>query len=176
MLYLLATFSIIAYSARTVIRNQDWENDFTLFQAGLAVNPNNAKLYNNIGHYYERQQQYEKAIDYFQQAAAKDEHDIGSELNIARALIQLPGRIEQAEELLWKIKPKIRNSANRNRIVPNYLNLWINLARVISMNDSRLGEAEKVSDEFYVNEDLLILTKFCDGHIEALLGSHLYEK
>lgn len=144
VLYLLATFSIIAYSARTVIRNQDWENDFTLFQAGLAVNPNNAKLYNNIGHYYERQQQYEKAIDYFQQAAAKDEHDIGSELNIARALIQLPGRIEQAEELLWKIKPKIRNSANRNRIVPNYLNLWINLARVISMNDSRLGEAEKL--------------------------------
>lgn len=146
MLYLLALLTVVTYSWRTVARNNDWENDYTLFQAGLSVNPNNAKLYNNIGHFYERQQKYEKAIEYFKQAAAKDKHDIGSELNIARALIQLD-RIDEAETLLWKIKPRIRDSANRNRIVPNYLNLWINLARVISMNEARLDEAEKVSSE-----------------------------
>jgi len=115
-----------------------------LFKAGLQVNANNAKLYNNIGHFYERNKQYGEALDYFKQAASKESEDIGSELNIARALIHLK-RTDEAEALLWRIKPRVRTSAIRNRIVPSYLNLWINLARVISMNDSRLHEAGNVS-------------------------------
>ena len=101
-------------------------------------------MYNNIGHFYERNFQYEEAIKYFRQAASNDFEDIGSELNIARTLIHL-NRIDEAENLLWQIKPRVRNSAIKNRIVPNYLNLWINLARIISLNNSRLNEAENVS-------------------------------
>lgn len=133
-----------AFATRTYIRNFDWENDLTLFNSGLQVNANNAKLYNNIGHFYERNQQHEEALNYFKQAALKDPEDLGAELNIARTLIQL-NRTDEAESLLWRIKPRVRSSAIRNRIVPNYLNLWINLARVISMNDTRLHEAESVS-------------------------------
>ena len=143
VLYVFTLLTIIALSIRTFERNFDWKNDFTLFNSGLKVNPNNAKLYNNIGHYYERNSRYMDAIEYFKQAAVKDPEDIGSELNIARALIKL-NRIDEAETLLWRIKPRVRNSAIRNRIVPSYLNLWINLAQVISMNNSRLNEAENV--------------------------------
>lgn len=146
MIYSAALITVALLGLRTYQRNFDWKNDLTLFQSGLKVNPNNAKLYNNIGHFYERQQRYEEAIEFFRQAASKDSDDIGSELNIARALIHL-NKIEEAESLLWSIKPKVRQSAIKRRIIPHYLNIWINLARVISMNNSRLHEAENVSAE-----------------------------
>ena len=144
---------------RTFNRNLDWKNDLTLFQSGLKVNSNNAKLYNNIGHFYERNRQYNEAIKFFKLAASKDSEDIGSDLNIARTLIHLD-QIDEAEDLLWSIKPKVRQSAIKNRIIPHYLNVWINLASVISMNDSRLLEAEKVRFCFYLN-CLLILYFSC---------------
>ncbi|KAJ6216317.1 hypothetical protein RDWZM_007474 [Blomia tropicalis] len=159
VLYVFTLLTIIALSMRTFERNFDWKNDFTLFNSGLKVNPNNAKLYNNIGHYYERNSRYMDAIEYFKQAAVKDPEDIGSELNIARALIKL-NRIDEAETLLWRIKPRVRNSAIRNRIVPSYLNLWINLAQVISMNNSRLNEAENL-----YREVISIRRGFVDAYI-----------
>lgn len=80
-------------------------------------------------------------------------------MNIARALIHL-NRLDEAEALLWRIKPRVRDSAIRNRIVPHYLNLWINLARVISMNNSRLNEAEKL-----YREVISIRRDFIDAYI-----------
>lgn len=135
---------LVSFSLRTYQRNFDWKNDLTLFMSGLKVNPNNAKLYNNIGHYYERISRYDKAIKYFQLAAKKDPEDIGSELNIARSLIRL-NKLKEAEDLLWNIKPRVRNSILKNRMVPHYLNIWLNLAHVISLNETRLHEAENVS-------------------------------
>ncbi|OTF80903.1 hypothetical protein BLA29_012303, partial [Euroglyphus maynei] len=132
---------LVTYALSTYERNFDWHNDLTLFKSGLKVNPNNAKLYNNIGHYYERRGEWSEAIKYFRQAADKDADDIGSELNVARSLIRL-NRLKEAENLLWAIKPRVRTSILKNRMVPHYLNIWINLAHVISLNKTRLDEAE----------------------------------
>jgi len=37
--------------------------------AGLRVNQNNAKLFNNVGHALEGEKKYAEALRYFQQAA-----------------------------------------------------------------------------------------------------------
>ena len=135
--------TLAALCVRTHQRNYDWGDDMSLFMSGLSVNPNNAKLYNNVGHVYERKREFTKAMEYFQKAAQIDPEDLGAELNIARIMIEM-NRTQDAETLLWSLKPKVKSSSIRRRIAPHYLNLWTNLARVISANESRLHEAEQV--------------------------------
>jgi tetratricopeptide (TPR) repeat protein len=119
------------------------------------VNPNNAKLYNNIGHYYERLKNYSKAYEYFELASSHQSDDLGSQINIARTLINL-GEEEKAERLLWKIKPRVKHSVINKRIIPNYLNLWINLANILVKNEDRLEEAENVSQNLLSLNELMV--------------------
>ncbi len=139
--------TIALFCLKTQSRNNEWKNELSLFSSAIKVNPNNAKLYNNIGHYYERLKNYSKAYEYFKLASGHQSDDLGSQINIARTLINL-GEEEKAEQLLWKIKPRVKHSAINKRIVPNYLNLWINLANILVKNEDRLQEAENVSQSF----------------------------
>ncbi|XP_027198204.1 protein O-mannosyl-transferase TMTC3-like [Dermatophagoides pteronyssinus] len=173
LLNLSTILMLVTFALRTYERNFDWRNDLTLFKSGLKVNPNNAKLYNNIGHYYERRGEWSEAIKYFRRAADKDREDIGSELNVARSLIRL-NRLKEAEDLLWAIKPRVRTSILKNRMVPHYLNIWINLAHVISLNQTRLHEAENLYQEV-----LTIRSDFVDAYInlgELYIRKHLFDQ
>lgn len=40
---------LIAFSAKTIMRNTVWENNYTLFTSDIAVSPNSAKLNNAVG-------------------------------------------------------------------------------------------------------------------------------
>ena len=146
--YLLC-ITLFAFSLKTQSRNFDWLNELNLFSSGIKVNSNNAKLYNNIGHYYEKQKDYGKAIKYFNLGLKYQPDDLGSSINIARTLINME-QYERAEHLLWKLKPRVKLSAINKRIIPNYLNLWINLGNIISRNTSRLDEAEMVSFKMFI--------------------------
>lgn len=135
--------AVCFFALKTQSRNADWQNELILFTSGISVNPQNAKLYNNIGHYYEKQKNFTAAIEYFNKASQHQSDDLGSLINIARTLINI-GRSDEAEKLLWKLKPKVKTSVINKRIIPSYLNLWINLGNIISKNESRLNEAELV--------------------------------
>ncbi|XP_054166364.1 protein O-mannosyl-transferase Tmtc3-like [Oppia nitens] len=145
-LLIIYCLTIAMFCLKTQSRNEDWSDELSLFSSAIKVNKNNAKLYNNIGHHYERQKQYEEALKYFEKAADQQIDDLGSQINIARTLINL-GQQSKAEQMLWKLKPKVKLSAINNRIVPNYLNLWINLANIIVRNETRLSEAESLYKE-----------------------------
>lgn len=56
------------HSAKTYVRNFDWESEQSIFSAGLKVNQRNAKLFNNVGHALESQARYEEALEYFLRA------------------------------------------------------------------------------------------------------------
>ena len=45
------------------------ESEYTIFQAALRVNQQNAKLFNNVGHALENEKKYEEALQYFGKAA-----------------------------------------------------------------------------------------------------------
>ena len=49
----IGTVALLA--ARTVTRNEDWHSDFTLNSAGIAVNPDNVKLLNNLALLHENE-------------------------------------------------------------------------------------------------------------------------
>ena len=48
------------------------------------MNPNNAKLWNNVGHAYESLEDFPMALGYFRKAASVQPDDVGAHINVGR--------------------------------------------------------------------------------------------
>ncbi|KAJ8261932.1 hypothetical protein GJAV_G00160150 [Gymnothorax javanicus] len=142
MAVLLATHAL-----KTFNRNWDWESEYTLFTSALKVNKNNAKLWNNVGHALENQNNYERALKYFLQATSVQPDDIGAHMNVGRTYKNL-NRTKEAEEaylIAKSLMPQIiPGKKYATRVAPNHLNVYINLANLIRANESRLEEADQL--------------------------------
>ncbi|XP_021172737.2 protein O-mannosyl-transferase TMTC3 [Fundulus heteroclitus] len=138
---------LTTHAAKTFNRNWDWESEYTLFTSALKVNKNNAKLWNNVGHALENQNNYAMALRYFLQATRVQPDDIGAHMNVGRTYKNL-NKSKEAEEAYLVAKslmPQvIPGKKYATRVAPNHLNVYINLANLIRANDSRLEEADQL--------------------------------
>ncbi|KPJ15271.1 Transmembrane and TPR repeat-containing protein CG4050 [Papilio machaon] len=138
-------FLLLAFSAKTYVRNWDWKTEYSIFASGLKVNRNNAKLYNNVGHALEAEGKYAEALEFFNTAVSVQPDDVGAHINVGRTYNHL-GRYQEAEEAYVKAKsllPKAKpGESYQARIAPNHLNVFLNLANLISKNVTRLEEAD----------------------------------
>ena len=137
--------TIMLHSLKTVTRNSDWTDEYSLFSSGLKVNAGNAKLFNNVGHALESQGRHDEALQYFHAAVKVQPDDIGAHINIGRSYNHL-GRYQEAETAYLQAKsllprPK-KGESYQARVAPNHLNVFLNLATLISRNESRLEEAD----------------------------------
>ncbi|MBN3304077.1 TMTC3 protein, partial [Amia calva] len=135
------------HAVKTVYRNWDWESEYTLFTSALKVNKNNAKLWNNVGHALENQNNYERALKYFLQATRVQPDDIGAHMNVGRTYKNL-NKTKEAEDaylIAKSLMPQIiPGKKYATRVAPNHLNVYINLANLIRNNESRLEEADQL--------------------------------
>ncbi|XP_064073545.1 protein O-mannosyl-transferase Tmtc3 isoform X2 [Vanessa tameamea] len=138
-------FLLMAFSAKTYVRNWDWKTEYSIFASGLKVNRNNAKLYNNVGHALEAEGKYAEALEFFKTAVNVQPDDVGAHINVGRTFNHL-GRYQEAEDAYVKAKsllPKAKpGESYQARIAPNHLNVFLNLANLISKNATRLEEAD----------------------------------
>ncbi|XP_050298329.1 protein O-mannosyl-transferase Tmtc3-like [Anthonomus grandis grandis] len=136
---------ILSHGIKTYLRNWDWENEYTIFMSGLRVNQRNAKLFNNVGHALESQGKFEDALDFFKTAVSVQHDDVGAYINVGRTYNHLK-MYKEAEEAYLKAKsllPKAKpGESYQARIAPNHLNVFLNLANLISKNHTRLEEAD----------------------------------
>lgn len=136
---------IASHSYRTWLRNFDWMSEYSIFMAGIKVNQRNAKLYNNVGHALENLGRHEEALNYFLHAAKIQEDDVGAHINAGRMYNHLQKYnlaekyFRRAKDLLPRPQPGKRYQA---RVAPSHLNVFINLANLISKDPSRLLEAD----------------------------------
>nr|NVI79179.1 putative transmembrane and TPR repeat-containing protein CG4050-like protein [Cucujiformia] len=141
----LLSLLVISHAAKTHLRNSDWEDEYTVFMSGLRVNQRNAKLFNNVGHALESQGRYREALIFFQTAVGVQEDDVGAHINVGRTYNHLK-MFKEAEEAYLKAKsllPKAKpGESYQARIAPNHLNVFVNLANLISKNSTRLEEAD----------------------------------
>lgn len=139
------TFLLITHGTKTYHRNWDWESEYSIFMSGLKVNQKNAKLFNNVGHALESQGNYEDALKYFKTAVNVQEDDVGAHINVGRTYNHLK-MFKEAEDAYLKAKsllPKAKpGESYQARIAPNHLNVFLNLANLISRNMTRLEEAD----------------------------------
>ncbi|XP_067950697.1 protein O-mannosyl-transferase Tmtc3-like [Watersipora subatra] len=138
---------ILAGAGRTLVRNQDWRSEYSLFSSALRFTQENAKVWNNVGHALEAEGNYTAALSYFSNAARVQPDDIGSHINVGRTLKQL-GDNSRAELALNKalslLPPTKKGESYMARIAPTHLNVFITLGSLISQNESRLLEAENL--------------------------------
>nr|MBE5727535.1 putative transmembrane and TPR repeat-containing protein CG4050-like [Cucujiformia] len=142
---LLLTILIFTHATKTYLRNWEWEDEYSIFMSGLRVNQRNAKLFNNVGHALESQAKYEEALVFFKTAVNVQEDDVGAHMNVGRTYNHLK-MFKEAEEAYLKAKsllPKAKpGESYQARIAPNHLNVFVNLANLISKNFTRLEEAD----------------------------------
>ncbi|XP_050507448.1 protein O-mannosyl-transferase Tmtc3 [Diabrotica virgifera virgifera] len=143
--YFLMCLLLASHAGKTYLRNWDWENEYSIFMSGLRVNQRNAKLFNNVGHALESQGNFEDALKFFKTAVSVQEDDVGAHINVGRTYNHLK-MFKEAEEAYLKAKsllPKAKpGESYQARIAPNHLNVFLNLANLISKNSTRLEEAD----------------------------------
>lgn len=138
---------VVINSMKTIHRNEDWRTEYSIFMSGLKVNQNNAKLFNNVGHSLENNGNYIEALRFFQTAVNVQEDDIGAHINVGRTYNHLKMFKEaelaymKAKSLLPRAKP---GESYQTRIAPNHLSVFLNLANLISKNQTRLEEADRL--------------------------------
>ncbi|KAK2842695.1 hypothetical protein Q5P01_012895 [Channa striata] len=145
--WLMIGVLLTTHAMKTFNRNWDWESEYTLFTSALKVNKNNAKLWNNVGHALENQNNYARALRYFLQATRVQPDDIGAHMNVGRTYKNL-NKSKEAEDAYLVAKslmPQvIPGKKYATRVAPNHLNVYINLANLIRANESRLEEADQL--------------------------------
>jgi tetratricopeptide (TPR) repeat protein len=147
LIWCVMALFLLSHSVKTWSRNWDWESEYSIFMSGLKVNKRNAKLYNNVGHALESDNKFHEALQYFQAAVKVQKDDIGGWINVGRTYNHLKQYKEAenayliAKSLLPKAKP---GESYQARIAPNHLNVFLNLANLISKNATRLEEADSL--------------------------------
>lgn len=143
--WLLMFVLIGSHAIKTYHRNWDWKSEYSIFMSGLRVNQRNAKLFNNVGHALESDGRYNEALSYFLAAVQVQADDVGAHINVGRTYNHLK-EFQKAEEAFLRAKsllPKAKpGESYQARIAPNHLNVFLNLANLISKNHTRLEEAD----------------------------------
>ncbi|VDP99703.1 unnamed protein product [Trichobilharzia regenti] len=75
-------------------------NEYSLFTSALKVNPNNAKMWNNVGHSLEAEGKFSEALGYFRKAVDVQPNDMGARINVGRTYVNL-GMLDKAEEAYY---------------------------------------------------------------------------
>jgi protein O-mannosyl-transferase len=108
-------FAILGLVVRTVVRNGNWKNQDTLWLSAVRTSPSSHQNHNNLGDYYARQGDYEKAVEEFSMAIELKEGYADAFHNRANVYAIL-GRLDEALEgyqTALKYNPKLWQSEER---------------------------------------------------------------
>ncbi|MDZ4843963.1 MAG: tetratricopeptide repeat protein [Chitinophagales bacterium] len=104
LITIIVAMILAGYSFKTIMRNQDWKDDFTLFKADAKNSPNSAKIHNALGGEYLTQSD-KPGVD----AKTKDEYVKEAERVLTRAITIYPEYMN-ALLLLGNAKYKLYDS------------------------------------------------------------------
>lgn len=146
LLWGMLSLLLLTHSVKTFVRNGDWESEYSIFRSALKVNTKNAKLFNNVGHALEKYEKYAEALEYFEKAVSVQHDDIGAHINVGRTYnnLNMSKEAEAAYRRALSYFPQVQpGKSYQARIAPNHLNVYLNLASLVSKDPSRLMEADK---------------------------------
>ncbi|MBD3366072.1 tetratricopeptide repeat protein [candidate division WWE3 bacterium] len=89
------------YIYRDVLRNNDWQNRKTLWEATARTNPNSPKVHNNLGDVYSLEGNMEKAIASFEKAVELNPNYAEAMYNLGNAYVNTDKK-EEGEALIQK--------------------------------------------------------------------------
>ena len=128
----LAGLVLVGYAARTVARNRDWKDDFSLFSSAARAYPKSAKMHQAVGQVLAEQGLMDRAILAFRRALSIREeamtyNNLGNAYGVKGVFEQASAAYRKAVEL-----------------DPQYAEAWMNLG-VTAM---RAGDARTAAEGF----------------------------
>lgn len=160
--------TLCCHGVRTYRRSQDWNNELSLYTSGLSVNPENVKLLNNVGRLHEKNGDFDLAIRYYRTSIEIEPDYVRGHLNLANTLASLNATDEAEAHYRQAVKIGEADLAIRAKVDPLYLTALLRLATLLSVDPSRLQEAEVVFNR------LLKIRSFLDGS-PGKLGSSILD-
>jgi len=165
VVYSIFAILILVLSVRTIIRNNDWQNEDSLWIATGKTSPSSSQNHNNLGDVYSRHGDLNKAVEEFSKATQLKPNYADAYHNLANTYQKL-GQVEKAIENynlaikynpnLWQsyqnlaqiyFEQKDYDSAIKNleltyKIIPNNLNLLNNIGIVYMTVDEKVKAKE----------------------------------
>jgi tetratricopeptide (TPR) repeat protein len=92
---------LLLFSIRTIIRNNDWKNQDTLWLATAKTSPSSPQNHNNLGDYYGRQGDFQRSIEEFKIAIQLNPRYADAYHNLANTYAQI-GEVNKAIENYYK--------------------------------------------------------------------------
>ena len=120
---------VIIFSVATYLRNRVWQNDYTLWQDVISKSPHKYRGFSNLALAYERDKNYDKAVEYFEKSIERTPDNARERYNLGLVYFE-KGDHEKAVEAFKKaieLKPDYDKAYN---------NLGVEYIRV-----GRAGEA-----------------------------------
>jgi protein O-mannosyl-transferase len=147
----------LALCVRTVVRNRDWKDPFTLFSADVRAVPNDAKIHANLAGQYMVQHQIDLAATEYQ-AALRIEPDFAQSLASYAAIEFERGHLASARAMI----EKALSLSGRNNLSYDFMNvLYADILMKSNQNDkalqvldSQIAESPKYSPAWSVRAEL----------------------
>jgi len=163
--YLLLGIILLPLTIRTIIRNNDWQNQDTLWLAAAKTSPSSPQNHNNLGDLYSRRGEFEKAVEEFKTAIKLNPRyadayhnlanvywqtkDVDKAIAAYQKAIELNPRLWQSYQNLAAIyfQQKKLPLAEKHlheaiRINPRNPNLHLNLA-IVYLQEEKKSEAKE---------------------------------
>lgn len=96
---ILLIWACLVYTARGWIRNRDWKDEVTFYEAAVRANPQSALMHNELGIIYTKYGQPQDALASFQNALAIRPDNPVAYFSMAAAYIQLDDKKKAADSL-----------------------------------------------------------------------------
>ena len=98
---LFLAFILSIYANLTITKNRDWKTEESFFRSTLKYNPNNARLYLNLGNTYYENKQIDKAVEQYENAIKINKNYAVAYGNIGSTYMHV-NDYDKAEEYLIK--------------------------------------------------------------------------
>lgn len=155
-LIVLAIFPMVVafYSYQTILRNQDWKNEETIWQAAIKANPKNPLPYGALGAVYVMEGQYDKGIDFMNKNA-----------NLSESNPVIYSRIGIAYEQKGEIEKAIAQHQEALKLDPQYYYAYVYLGNIyLKQNNYNLAEKEYLKALEIKKDDPIILSNLGDTY------------
>lgn len=128
------------------INKNNFEEAEQMIDKALALNPNNAELYNVKGALYEQKKELDKAMEYYKEAISIDPNYANGQFNVGRCIMIEAVNVQKELETM---KGEEYTTARETRLVPLFKEALPYLEKAFELDDTNTSARSLLRNIYY---------------------------